>query len=43
MVPTLERIAGKENVVVHKAITGVEDFSYFQEKVPGLYFLLGVG
>ncbi|MGX1930006.1 amidohydrolase [Flagellimonas sp. 2504JD4-2] len=41
MVPTLERVAGKENVVVHKAITGAEDFSYFQEKVPGLYFFLG--
>lgn len=41
MVPTLERVAGKENVVIHKAITGAEDFSYFQEKVPGLYFFLG--
>ncbi|WP_420323026.1 amidohydrolase [Flagellimonas sp.] len=41
MVPTLEKVAGKENVVVHKAITGAEDFSYFQEKVPGLYFFLG--
>ncbi|WP_190808851.1 amidohydrolase [Flagellimonas sp. S3867] len=41
MVPTFERVAGKENVVVHKAITGAEDFSYFQEKVPGLYFFLG--
>ncbi|MEX0316074.1 MAG: amidohydrolase [Allomuricauda sp.] len=41
MVPTLQRVAGQENVVVHKAITGAEDFSYFQEKVPGLYFFLG--
>lgn len=41
MIPTLEKVAGKENVVVHKAITGAEDFSYFQEKVPGLYFFLG--
>ncbi len=41
MVPTLQRVAGTENVVVHKAITGAEDFSYFQEKVPGLYFFLG--
>ncbi len=41
MVPSLEKVAGKENVVVHKAITGAEDFSYFQEKVPGLYFFLG--
>ena len=41
MVPSLEKAAGKENVLVHKAITGAEDFSYFQEKVPGLYFFLG--
>ena len=24
-----------------KAITGAEDFSYFQEKVPGVYFFIG--
>ena len=24
-----------------KAITGAEDFSYFQEKVPGTYFFIG--
>ncbi|NAY90845.1 amidohydrolase [Muricauda sp. JGD-17] len=41
MAPTLEKVAGKENVVIHKAITGAEDFSYFQEKVPGFFFFLG--
>ncbi len=41
MAPTLERVAGKGNVSIHKAITGAEDFSYFQEKVPGFYFFLG--
>ncbi|MEL6483481.1 MAG: amidohydrolase [Bacteroidota bacterium] len=41
MVPSLEKAAGKENVSIHKAITGAEDFSYFQQKVPGLYFFLG--
>lgn len=41
MSPTLEKVAGKENVTIHKAITGAEDFSYFQEKVPGMFFLLG--
>ncbi|SHG27501.1 amidohydrolase [Flagellimonas flava] len=41
MAPTLEQVAGKENVSIHKAITGAEDFSYFQEKVPGFYFFLG--
>ena len=41
MVPTLERAVGAANVHVIKAITGAEDFSYFQQQVPGLYFFLG--
>jgi len=41
MLPTLETVAGKENVLVGKAITGAEDFSFFQEAVPGFYFFLG--
>lgn len=41
MVPTLEAMAGKENVQIMKATTGGEDFSYFQEVVPGFYFFLG--
>jgi amidohydrolase len=41
MLPTLEAVAGKENVSLTPAITGAEDFSFFQAKVPGLYFFLG--
>ena len=41
MVPTLEITAGKDNVSITPAVTGAEDFSYFQEKIPGLYFFLG--
>ena len=41
MVPTLERAVGDANVHVIKAITGAEDFSYFQQQVPGLFFFLG--
>lgn len=41
MLPTLQRIAGKENVIEINAITGAEDFSFFQQKIPGLYFFLG--
>lgn len=41
MVPTLKAMAGDANVKERKAITGAEDFSYFQEKVPGLFFFLG--
>lgn len=41
MLPTLEKVAGKGKVELQKATTGGEDFSFFQEKVPGLYFFLG--
>ena len=41
MIPTLERAVGASNVHVIKAVTGAEDFSYFQQQVPGLYFFLG--
>lgn len=41
MLPSLEKAAGKDNVKLMKAVTGGEDFSYFQEVVPGLYFYLG--
>ncbi len=41
MLPSLQKAAGKENVHLIDAITGAEDFSYFQKEVPGLYFFLG--
>ncbi len=41
MLPTIKKIAGDENVTLMKATTGGEDFSYFQEVVPGFYFFLG--
>lgn len=41
MLPTIKRVAGEENVTLMKATTGGEDFSYFQEVVPGFYFFLG--
>lgn len=41
MVPTLEQMAGTENVVLSDAITGAEDFSFFQHEVPGFYFFTG--
>tara|TARA_B100001113_G_C21120508_1_gene627190 strand:- start:1002 stop:2285 length:1284 start_codon:yes stop_codon:yes gene_type:complete len=41
MFPTFKRIAGSDNVKIINAITGAEDFSFFQEKVPGLYFFIG--
>jgi amidohydrolase len=41
MLPTLQRIAGAEKVVNMNATTGAEDFSFYQQKIPGLYFFLG--
>jgi len=41
MLPTLQNIAGKDKVELVKATTGGEDFSFFQELVPGFYFFLG--
>jgi len=41
MLPTLKSIAGEDHVKLVKASTGGEDFSFFQEKVPGFYFFLG--
>ena len=41
MLPTLKRVAGDENVIAQKAITGAEDFSYYQRDVPGFFFFLG--
>jgi amidohydrolase len=42
MVPTLRRAAGAENVRVGPLTGTAEDFSFFQQKVPGLFFFLGV-
>ena len=42
MVPTLQRIVGKENVSVVPPETGAEDFSFFSDLVPGFYYKLGV-
>lgn len=41
MLPTLQNTAGAENVKLKPPVTGAEDFSFFQEKVPGLFFFLG--
>lgn len=41
MLPTLQATAGKDNVKLKAPVTGAEDFSFYQEKVPGLFFFLG--
>ena len=42
MAPTLKRVARDGKADVGPPITGAEDFSFFQQKIPGLYFFLGV-
>lgn len=40
-VKSLQKALGEAQVQEMKAVTGAEDFSAFQEKVPGFYFFLG--
>lgn len=42
MMPTLYWAAGQENVKEARLITGAEDFSFFQERIPGLFLMLGI-
>ena len=41
MLPTLRAVAGAEHVREIKAVTGAEDFSFYQEKVPGVFLFVG--
>lgn len=41
MAPTLERLYGGDNVFESPRITGAEDFSFYQEEVPGFFFFIG--
>lgn len=41
MLPSLIKAAGESNVEEVPAITGAEDFSFFAEKVPSLFFFIG--
>ena len=42
MGPTLRRVAGEGNYGLQPKSTASEDFSFYQQKVPGLFFYLGV-
>ncbi len=41
MIPSLQKAAGKENVVAAEWVTGAEDFAFFGEKAPSFYFFVG--
>jgi amidohydrolase len=42
MLPTLERVAGRDRVFLAQKLTGAEDFSCYQQRIPGLFFFLGI-
>ena len=42
MAPTLMRVAGEGNMHLAPLITGAEDFAFFAQKVPSMYFRVGV-
>jgi len=42
MMPTLEWATGEDKLLEGSLITGAEDFSFFQEHIPGLFLMLGV-
>ena len=41
MVPTLKRVYGEDEVFESPRVTGAEDFSFYQEQVPGFFFFIG--
>ena len=41
MLPTLQRVAGPERAHLVPKVMGSEDFSFFQQVVPGLFIFLG--
>jgi amidohydrolase len=41
MVPSLEHAAGTQNTKQIAPVTMSEDYSFFQQKIPGLFFFLG--
>jgi amidohydrolase len=42
MLPTLRRVAGADKVITVPKVTGSEDFSCYQQVVPGMFFFVGV-
>ena len=42
MAPTLRRVAGADKVAIAKQTTTAEDFALYEQKVPGMFFFLGI-
>ncbi|MFV3129724.1 amidohydrolase [Niveispirillum sp. KHB5.9] len=41
-VPVLEQVAGKDKVSLAPKAVAAEDFSYYQQQIPGFFFYIGV-
>ncbi|TXH30887.1 MAG: amidohydrolase [Cyclobacteriaceae bacterium] len=41
MIPSLQKAAGAANTFEINAITGAEDFAFYQKEIPGFFFFLG--
>lgn len=41
MLPSFARVVGADAVIARPPVMGAEDFSFFAQKVPGMYVLLG--
>ncbi len=41
MMPTLQRVAGTGRVELANPTLGAEDFAFYQEKIPGLFYFVG--
>ncbi len=42
MLPTVQRVAGAANVAPGPKLTGAEDFSFYLQKVPGVFYFIGI-
>ena len=42
-IPTIRRIIGAANLITPRPQMGAEDFSKFQQVIPGFFYFLGVG
>jgi amidohydrolase len=42
MLPTLQRVAGPGKVRERSPVFGSEDFAFYQQRIPGLFFFLGI-
>ena len=40
--PTLYWAAGEDKVFEGTLITGAEDFAFYQERIPGMFLMLGI-